>query len=128
MYNTSAVSTIISIYNYTLLVYSYNQKSGNHGVSQHLFFRLFLHQKSPFPSFMIHDVRKSSPAQAPHCFAWEYKKVPKIAIAAPRALTGWTGVWNMMMEDTMTEIRFMVFPMLNVKGEISSSDMYDTWL
>ena len=59
---------------------------------------------------------------------WEYKKVPRIAIAAPRALTGWTGVWKMIIEDTITDIRFMVFPMLNVKGEISSRDMYDTWL
>lgn len=47
-------------------------------------------------------------------------------MAAPRAFTGWTGVLNMMIEDTMTDIRFMVFPMLNVKGEISSSDMYET--
>lgn len=59
---------------------------------------------------------------------WEYKKVPRIAIAAPRALTGCTGVRKIMIEETMTEIRFIVFPMLNVKGEISSSDMYDTWL
>jgi hypothetical protein len=29
----------------------------------------------------------------------------------------------MIIEDTMTDIRFMVFPMLNVKGEISSNDM-----
>jgi hypothetical protein len=28
----------------------------------------------------------------------------------------------------MTEILFMVLPMENVSGEISSSDMYDTWL
>jgi len=47
-------------------------------------------------------------------------------MAAPRALTGWTGVWKMIMDETMTEIRFMVFPMLKVKGEISSRDMYDT--
>ena len=58
----------------------------------------------------------------------EYKKVPRIAMAAPRALMGWTGVWKIIMEDTMTDIRFMVFPMLNVKGEIWSRDMYDTWL
>nr|GEZ66326.1 hypothetical protein [Tanacetum cinerariifolium] len=44
-------------------------------------------------------------------------------IAAPRAFTGWTGVRKMMMDETMTDIRFIVFPMLNVKGEISSSDM-----
>lgn len=56
----------------------------------------------------------------------EYKKVPRIAMAAPRALTGWTGVWKIMMDETITEIRFIVFPMLNVKGEISSSDMYET--
>lgn len=59
---------------------------------------------------------------------WEYKKVPKIAMAAPRALMGWTGVWKMMMEETMTEIRFMVLPTLNVNGDISSRDMYETWL
>lgn len=53
----------------------------------------------------------------------EYKKVPNTAIAAPRALTGWIGVWKMIIEETMTDIRFMVFPMLNVKGEISSNDM-----
>lgn len=47
-------------------------------------------------------------------------------MAAPRALTGWTGVRKMIMEETMTDIRFMVFPMLNVKGDISSRDMYDT--
>lgn len=53
----------------------------------------------------------------------EYMKVPRTAMAAPRALTGCTGVRKMMMEETMTDIRFMVFPMLNVKGEISSKDM-----
>lgn len=58
----------------------------------------------------------------------EYKKVPRIAMAAPRALMGRTGVWKIMMEETMTDIRFMVLPMLNVKGEISSKDIYDTWL
>lgn len=36
---------------------------------------------------------------------------------------GWTGVWKMMMDETMTDMRFMVLPMLNVNGEISSSDM-----
>ena len=59
---------------------------------------------------------------------WEYKKVPRIAMAAPRALMGWTGVLNIMIDETMTDIRFMVLPMLNVKGEIWSRDMYDTWL
>lgn len=49
-----------------------------------------------------------------------------MAMAAPRALMGFTGVWKMMIDETMTEIRFIVFPMLNVNGEISSSDMYDT--
>ena len=56
-------------------------------------------------------------------YTWEYKKVPRIAMAAPRALTGWTGVRKIMMEETMTEIRFMVLPTLNVKGEIWSKDM-----
>jgi len=55
--------------------------------------------------------------------AWEYKKVPRTAMAAPRALIGWTGVWKMIMDETMTDIRFMVFPMLKVKGEISFRDM-----
>jgi hypothetical protein len=50
-------------------------------------------------------------------------KVPRIAMAAPSALMGWTGVWKMMMDATMTEILFMVLPMLNVSGEISSRDM-----
>jgi hypothetical protein len=44
--------------------------------------------------------------------------VPRIAIAAPTVLMGWTGVWKIMMEETMIDIRFIVFPMLNVKGEI----------
>lgn len=44
-------------------------------------------------------------------------------MAAPRALIGWTGVWKMMMEETITDIRFIVLPMLNVNGEISSKDM-----
>lgn len=55
-------------------------------------------------------------------------KVPRMAMAAPSALMGCTGVWKMMMEATMTEMRFMVLPTLNVSGEISSSDMYETWL
>lgn len=46
-----------------------------------------------------------------------------MAMAAPSALMGWMGVWKMMMDETITDIRFKVFPMLNVKGEISSSDM-----
>lgn len=50
-------------------------------------------------------------------------KVPRIAMAAPRALKGWTGVRKIMMEETMTEIRFIVLPTLNVKGEIWSKDM-----
>ena len=49
-------------------------------------------------------------------------------MAAPSALIGWTGVRKIMIEETMTDIRFMVFPMLNVNGEISSNDIYDTWL
>lgn len=53
-------------------------------------------------------------------------KVPRMAMAAPRALTGWTGVRKMMMEETMTDILFMVFPTLKVKGEISFKDMYET--
>lgn len=44
-------------------------------------------------------------------------------MAAPSALMGRTGVWKIMMEETMTDIRFIVFPMLNVSGEISSKDM-----
>lgn len=55
-------------------------------------------------------------------------KVPRIAMAAPSALMGRTGVWKIMMEETITEIRFIVFPTLNVRGEISSRDIYDTWL
>jgi len=30
------------------------------------------------------------------------------------------------IEETMTEIRFIVFPTLNVSGEIWSRDMYET--
>ena len=45
-------------------------------------------------------------------------KVPRMAMAAPRALTGWTGVWKMIMEETITEILSIVFPILNVNGEI----------
>lgn len=58
----------------------------------------------------------------------EYKNVPKIAIAAPRALIGCMGVWKIIIEATITEILFIVFPTLNVKGDISSNDIYDTWL
>ena len=47
-------------------------------------------------------------------------------MTAPTALMGCRGVWKMMIEATMTEILFMVFPMLNVNGEISFRDMYDT--
>lgn len=34
----------------------------------------------------------------------------------------------MMMEETITDMRFMVLPTLNVKGDIWSRDMYETWL
>lgn len=47
-------------------------------------------------------------------------------MAAPRALIGWSGVLKMMIEATITEILFIVFPMLNVNGDISFRDMYDT--
>lgn len=47
-------------------------------------------------------------------------------MAAPRALTGWRGVRKMMMEATITKILFIVFPILNVNGDISFKDMYDT--
>lgn len=53
-------------------------------------------------------------------------KVPRIAMAAPKALMGWTGVWKMIIEETITDILFIVFPTLNVKGEIWSRDMYET--
>jgi hypothetical protein len=56
-------------------------------------------------------------------YTWEYRKVPRMAIAAPRAFTGWTGVWKMIIDETITEIRFMVLPTLNVSGDISSRDM-----
>jgi hypothetical protein len=59
-------------------------------------------------------------------FTWEYKKVPKIAIAAPAALIGKTFVWKMRIEEAITVARFIVLPMLNVRGEISFRDMYDT--
>lgn len=49
-----------------------------------------------------------------------------MAIAAPTALMGLTWVWKMIIEETMTVTRFIVLPMLNVSGEISFSDMYDT--
>ena len=51
-----------------------------------------------------------------------------MAMAAPRALIGWTGVLKMIIDEMMTDILFMVFPMLKVNGEISSNDMYETWL
>lgn len=47
-------------------------------------------------------------------------------MAAPMALMGRTGVWKMIMDDTITNILFIVFPTLNVNGDISSRDMYDT--
>lgn len=46
-----------------------------------------------------------------------------MAMAAPSALTGWTGVWKIMIDETITDILFIVLPMLKVKGEISSKDM-----
>jgi hypothetical protein len=54
---------------------------------------------------------------------WEYRNVPRMAIAAPSALTGRTGVWKIMIDETITDMRFIVLPMLNVNGEISSRDM-----
>jgi hypothetical protein len=44
--------------------------------------------------------------------------VPKIAMAAPSALTGRTGVRKIMIDETITDMRFIVLPMLNVNGEI----------
>ena len=44
----------------------------------------------------------------------------------PTALVGLTCVWKTMMEETITVTGFMVLPMLNERGEIRSSDMYDT--
>jgi len=41
-----------------------------------------------------------------------------MAMAAPRALTGRTGVWKIMIDETITDIRFIVLPMLKVNGEI----------
>lgn len=75
--------------------------------------------KLPF----IMTVEKTAALYEENIHTCEYKKVPNTAIAAPSALTGWTGVWKIMMEDTITDIRFMVFPMLNVSGDISSNDM-----
>ena len=46
-----------------------------------------------------------------------------MAMAAPSALTGRTGVRKMMIDETMTDMRFIVLPMLNVNGEIWSRDM-----
>lgn len=48
-------------------------------------------------------------------------------MAAPSALTGCTDVRKNMMEATITEILLMItFPMLNVKGDVSFKDMYET--
>ncbi|GAB4830919.1 hypothetical protein Ancab_004947 [Ancistrocladus abbreviatus] len=41
-------------------------------------------------------------------------------MAAPRALTGRTAVWNMMIEDIIIDILFIVLPMLNVRGSRES--------
>jgi hypothetical protein len=46
-----------------------------------------------------------------------------MAMAAPSALTERTGVWKIMIDETITDMRFIVLPMLNVNGEISSRDM-----
>lgn len=43
-------------------------------------------------------------------------------------LIGWIGVRKIMMDEIMIDIRFIVFFMLNVKGEILFRDMYDIWL
>ena len=45
-------------------------------------------------------------------------KVPRIAMAAPMALMGRTGVWKMIIDDTITNILFIVLPTLNVNGDI----------
>jgi hypothetical protein len=44
-------------------------------------------------------------------------------MAAPTAFTGKTGVWNTIIEDTITVTRFMVLPILNVSGDISFRDI-----
>lgn len=44
-------------------------------------------------------------------------------MAAPIAFIGWIGVQKIIIDATMTEILFIVLPMLNVNGEISLSDM-----
>jgi hypothetical protein len=41
-----------------------------------------------------------------------------MAIAAPSALTGRTGLRNIMIDETITDMRFIVLPMLNVNEEI----------
>lgn len=49
-----------------------------------------------------------------------------MAIAAPRMLIGKILVRKMRIEETITVMRLMVLPILNVSGDISSNDMYDT--
>lgn len=51
-----------------------------------------------------------------------------MAIDAPKAFKSFTGVWNIIIEDAIIATLFIVFPTLKVSGEISSNDMYETWL
>lgn len=48
-------------------------------------------------------------------------------MAAPSALIGCTDVRKITMEATITETFLIItFPMLNVKGDVSFRDMYET--
>ena len=53
---------------------------------------------------------------------------PMMAMAAPMIFNGRTGVRNIIIDDTMTDIRFIVLPILNESAEISSNDIYENWL
>lgn len=52
--------------------------------------------------------------------ACEYKKVPKIAMAEPRAFNGLTGFLKTNTVETITTTLFIVLPTENVRGLMSS--------
>lgn len=52
--------------------------------------------------------------------ACEYKKVPKMAMAEPSALSGLTGLRNTRTVEIITTTRFIVLPIEKVRGLMSS--------
>ena len=59
-------------------------------------------------------------------FALEYKKTPTSASPVPSVLTGETGIWKNITEETMTTTRFTQFPTEWVTGDTICNIIYDT--